>query len=287
MDAGTFDQELNRHLSWDGVALDRRAWNQLGSRLDALLSRLPQLEVASASRLKATKGEEIPTIIGLTAFQSPQPVEVMLKAPRRQVAVNDIGPTTSFAITPQMAKALSNRWRCRILMELTARPMSPSLFVEEIGGSMTNIARCFRQLKKWGYVEVIEEKRGGRHGGGIERIYRNTQRAFFDMKAWETLPLLVRNEVSWSFLSSYFDRITEALEEDTFDTQEDRHLSWTPILFDRNAWNEISNLLDEILEWLPHLEEESVRRAGSHVDQLIPTIVGLTSFRSPKYEARP
>ena len=30
VEAGTFDQELDRHLSWDAVALDRPAWTEAG-----------------------------------------------------------------------------------------------------------------------------------------------------------------------------------------------------------------------------------------------------------------
>lgn len=288
IEAGTFDQELNRHLSWDGIALDRLAWSQLAQRLDDVLDWLSILEEESAERLKEKAAEAIPTTVGLTSFRSPQSAEVMLKAPRRQGSSESIhSASPSFAIPPKMAKALSNKWRCRILMELTARPMSPSQFVEEIGGSISNISRCFRELAEWGYVEVIEERKGGRHGGGIERIYRNTKRAYFDTKTWETLPQLIRDEVSWSFLSSYFDRVAEAVEAGTFDAETDRHLSWKPVLIDRLAWDEISESLDNVLNWLPQLEAESIERTEKDINQLIPTIVGLASFRSPEPQEQP
>jgi DNA-binding transcriptional ArsR family regulator len=181
-----------------------------------------------------------------------------------------------------MVKALSNGWRCRILMELTARPLSPSQFVEEIGGSISHISRCFRELASWGYVEVIEERKGGRNGGGVEHIYRNTKRAFFDTDIWETLPRLVRTEVSGSFLSSYHDRVVEAVEAGTFDAETDRHLSWTPLVVEPSGWKQICAVLDEVLDWLPELESASLDRTGGDTDQLIPSIVGLTSFRSPR-----
>lgn len=279
--AGTFDQELNRHLSWDNVALDRIAWEELGGKLDTVLAWLPELNIDASSTLSLK--DDLPAIVGLTLFRSPQPVEVILAAPRRQeVPLSPGGESHPFGIPPKMAKALSNGWRCRILMELTARPMSPSQFVEEIGGSLSHIARCFRELASWDYVEVIEEKKGGRNGGGIERIYRNTRRAYFGDVSWETLPRLVRTEVSWSFLSSYRDRVVEAVEAETFDAESDRHLSWTPLLVERTAWDEISRVLDGILDWLPQLETDSLDRTGGDVDQLIPTVVGMTSFRSPR-----
>ncbi|HEX3042508.1 MAG TPA: winged helix-turn-helix domain-containing protein [Solirubrobacterales bacterium] len=281
VDAGTFDAEVDRHLSWDSLALDKEAWGRLGRRLDDVLEWLPELAVEASRRLDASGEEPIPTVVGLSAFRSPQSPVTMLQVTR----FHDQAPAPSdeefvFAFGPAMAKALSNNWRCRILLELTHRPLSPSQFVEEIGGSMTHIARCFRELAELGLVEVFEERPGGRHGGGVERIYRCLRRPYFDATTWETLPRLVREEMSQSFLGSYLDRVAEAMSNDTFDAEEDRHFSWKPVLLDRAAWREVSGRLDEILTGLPDLEQESVARTPE-LDSLIPTIVGLASFRSP------
>jgi DNA-binding transcriptional ArsR family regulator len=280
--AATFDAEIDRHLSWDGIALDRKAWLQLGQQLDDVLDWLPHLAVAAAERLEGTDGESIPTIAGLSAFRSPQAPSTMLQVSRfhrEPPAFSD--SKVDFAFGPAMAKALSNNWRCRILMELTHRPVSPSQFVEEIGGSMSNISRCFRELAELGLVEVFKERKGGRRGGGVERIYRCLRRPYFDAHSWETLPRIVREEMSQSFLNSYVDRVIEAIEADTFDADSDRHFSWKPVLLDRVAWREVGERLDEILFGLPMLERESIERTPD-LELLIPTIVGLASFRSPK-----
>jgi len=277
--AGTFDEDVDRHLSWDAVALDRLAWQQLGNRLDDVLAWLPEIAV---NRSPAAAGETVSAVVGLTSFRSAQPVDVLLKTSRRKEPLPaPEGDLRHIGIPPKLVKALSNGWRCRIVMELTARPMSPSQFVEEIGGSISHISRCFRELASWGYVEVIEERKGGRNGGGVERIYRNTRRAYFDTPAWETLPRLVRSEVSRSFLSSYHDRVVEAVEAGTFDAETDRHLSWTPLVVERSGWKQICAVLDEILDWLPGLESDSLTRTQRDLEHLIPVIVGLTSFRSP------
>lgn len=289
IEAGTFDDEIDRHLSWDGVVLDRIAWVQLVTRLDRVLEWLPDLEVDAAQRLAETAGEPIPATIGLAAFRSPQPVEVMLAAPRRDRVAPPQSPSAGspLTLTPKAARALSNRWRSRILMELNARPMSPSQFVSEIGGSMTHISRCFRQLAESGFIEIVEENKGGRHRGGVERVYRNTRRAYFDTEAWQTLPRFLRNEISKSFLASYLERITEAINAGTFDAETDRHLSWKTVVLDRTAWEEICTALDEILEWLPRLERESASRTERKLEELIPTTVGLASFRSPLRSRQP
>jgi DNA-binding transcriptional regulator GbsR (MarR family) len=278
VESGTFDAEVDRHVSWDGIALDRPAWLELGQRLDEVLEWLPELAVEADRRLQDPDGERIPTVVGLSAFRSPQSPTTMLLASRRHQPPPEDNPEIAFG--PQMAKALSNVWRSRILFELSSRPLSPSQFVEEIGGSMTHVSRCFRELAEWGLVEIIEERKGGRRGGGIERIYRGLRRPFLDTKSWASLPLLVRQEMSRSFLDAYMERVTEAIDAGTFDTEEDRHFSWKPILLDRPAWSELAQELDEVLGWLPSLESESLQRTEDP-EELIPTVVGLASFRMP------
>jgi hypothetical protein len=277
--AGTFDQEVDRHLSWDVVTLDRSAWRELGERLDLLLGSLAQYELEAGKRLAEEKdGEQIPTTVGLAAFRSPgtpSPRQGARSRPGAGVAE----PGTHYALGPKLAKALSNQWRCRILMEVSMRPQSPSQFVEAVGGSMTHVSRCFRELAKWGYLEVLEERTGGRRGG-VERIYKSTHRPYFDSPTWRGLPQIVREEVSPWFLRTYFDRVTEALEAGTFDADLDRHLSWKPVVIDREAWTSISADLDEVLSWLPELEEQSLARAEEG-EELIPATVGMASFRSP------
>jgi DNA-binding transcriptional regulator GbsR (MarR family) len=279
---GTFDQELDRHLSWDAVALDNAAWTEVGERLDALLDSLAEHEIASNCRLRETESEAIPATVGLAAFRSPERASLLLRGTgrrRTRASVAEEGEFP-FAISPKLAKALSNRWRSRIFAEVSVRPMSPSEFVEEIGGSMTHVARCFRELAKWGFIEVIEERKGGRRGGGVERIYRSSQRPHFDAPTWGAFPLVVRCEISRFFLANYFGRIADAIKAGTFDADTDRHLSWKPIVIDRQAWTAISESLDEILGWLPDLETQSLERTDD-LESLIPTTVGLASFRSP------
>lgn len=280
-EAGTFDLEIDRHLSWDVAALDRVAWQSLGRRLDAVLSDLAVHELESAKRLTESDDELIPTTVSLAAFRSPESPQGLMYGAHRQQGAPNLGESDAlFAIGPKLAKALSNHWRCKIIAEVGLRPLSPSQFVEEFGGSMTNISRCFRELARWGFLEVFEERKGGRRGGGVERIYRGTWRAYFDAPSWEALPLIVRSEISTYFLDTFFERVNEAISAGTFDADLDRHLSWKPVRVDRAAWNAIGRSLDEVLAWIPELENESLQRVDD-VEELTATTIGLSAFRSP------
>lgn len=279
LQTGSFDAEPDRHLSWDAIALDGTAWNQLGERLDEILASVIAHEAARAARSELASGEPIPTIVSLAAFRSPEAPSSLLQGAYRQLPTDPTDPGGIDPIGPELAKALSNRWRCQIVSEVGIRPLSPSQFVEEIGGSMTHISRCFRELAEWGFLEVFEERNGGRRGGGVERIYRSTRRPYFDTPTWETLPQVVRAGISQFVLTTYFARVNEAIEADTFDAEVDRHLSWTHVVIDRAAWKEIGRALDAVLAWLPDLETQSLERTED-VEDLIPTTVGLSAFRS-------
>jgi hypothetical protein len=279
--AGTFDAELDRHLSWDEAPLDRVAWGQLLARLDETLYWLPDLAVEAAQRMAETGAEPIPTTIGLAAFRAATEAGPQ-RAPRKRGDAVGAPDASPFTISPEMAVAVANKWRSRILMELRVRPLSPTQFVKEVGGGRRHISRCFRQLAEWDYIEVVETRSGGRRRGGKERFYRLKHRAHFDTQAWEELPGFLRDEFSVSILQSYFARVAEAIEAGTFDAEVDRHLSWDGVALDRIAWTELIARLDQILYWLPTLEEEAAERMAETGEEPIPTVVGLAGFRSPK-----
>jgi predicted transcriptional regulator len=283
VEGGTFDSEVDRHLSWDGVWLDRIGWKQLGACLNQVLDWLPELGAEAAGRMSDTREEPILTTVGLAAFRSPQ------ISPRRAQSPSDQPPeaTPPFVISAKMAKALTNKWRSRILAELSVRPLSPSQFVKQIGGDLSNISRYFHQLVDWGYIELVEVRRGGHRRGGTEHIYRKSQGTHIDTPTWERLPLFLREEFSGSNLESYIARISEAVEAGTFDAEIDRHLSWDGISLDRLAWKQVMARLDEILSWLPELEAEAAARMAETAEEPIPTTVGLTAFRSPASAKRP
>lgn len=189
----------------------------------------------------------------------------------------------SALISAKLAKALANPVRGRIMMELSVRPLSPSQFQAIAGGSLGNIARYFRQLEEWDYVEVIEHRRGGHRRGGVEHIYRRTQPTLLRTNAWEQLPIFLREDISMNMVASYIARLTEAIEAETFDSDTDRHFSWDKPTLDRRAWEELNAHLDEVLDWLPELARESAERMKESGEDPIPTTVGLAAFRSPTH----
>jgi len=282
--AGTFDAEADRHLSWRSLPLDRQAWSEYVSRLDAVLEWINVLETESAERAAAADVDSIPVTAALLAFRSPlRPSPGFAERARAQDPSPDIPAGPAFLMKPQLAKALANPWRNRILIELHQRPMSPNRFFEQFGGpDLATIARYFRQLRKWGYIEVSEELRGGGRRGAVEKIYRAIRRAYFDTASWQNLPRQLRRECSGAVLDALIARIEQAVDTETFDAETDRHLSWKAVRLDRQAWSECAAMLDEVLAWITQLEAEATARIGAGAGEAIPATVALMSFRSPE-----
>ena len=173
-------------------------------------------------------------------------------------------------ISAKLAKALANPWRNRILIELHLRPMSPKQFAEEFGGNLEVIARYFRELKDWDFIEVAAERRGGKRRGAVEKVYRAIQRVYFDTATWERLPRHLRAECSGAILEGLILRITHAVEAETFDAEKDRHLFWKALPLDHQAWTEYVTRLDELLAWIGELEAESAERIAKAEAEAIP-----------------
>jgi hypothetical protein len=209
MEAGALDDELDRHVSWDEVVLDRVARAELSERIEAAFASFRRRQDEAGDR---QSGEPIRTTVHLAAFRSTRSPELLLRTPERRHPPAGPSPDDApLVIRPESAMALSNRWRSRILLETSSRPISPAEFVEEFGGEASYVARCFRELASWGFIEVVEHHRGSRQGAGGERLYRSLQRGYIGTPTWERLPRFLRSEISHAHLSSYLEQVSSAL----------------------------------------------------------------------------
>ncbi|HET7454278.1 MAG TPA: winged helix-turn-helix domain-containing protein [Solirubrobacterales bacterium] len=278
-DQGTLDRDLDRHLSYDEILLDSVGWGEVAARQSELLEWLPELEREVAERAGEENHEPIPAIVGLSLFRAGYPAARILRT-----SLEEYPPALSrgnrFQLCPTMTKALSNPWRSRILAEMTTRPMSPSQFAEEVGGDASYIARCFRELAEWELIELVEERAGGRRGGGVERIYRNVQRMFIDAETWQRLPPFFRTEVSASLIRNYVRRIEEAIGAGTFDTDPDRVCAWKRVVLDRRGWRDLARQMDAAMFRAPEVGRESVARTAGNPDRLVPAVIGMAAFRA-------
>jgi hypothetical protein len=83
-------------------------------------------------------------------------------------------------------------------------------------------------------------------------------------------------------LRSMFEDIEEAVKSGTMDDAEDRHLSRTPMVVDRQGWEEVSKLLSETLDRVFKIQAESSERLSGTGGESIHSKVEMLHFRSPE-----
>jgi hypothetical protein len=281
LEVGTFDDRGHRSSSFS--RLDRQAWNGLVGHLDEVLYWLSDLEADAAPRLAQAGEDGLPTTVSLLCFRSSTtPVQDSQSSPPSPSTPRIGPPGPHFLMSPQTAKALSEPWRNRILVELHARPMSPKQFADEFGGpELGTTARYFRQLRDWGHLEVLE-RRPSRSGRSVsETIYRAVRRESLYLGPWESLPSEVKSRGPGPFVGALLDQIHQAVAAGTMDADTDRHLSWKALLLDRQAYRDCRSRLVKTQAWVKQLEAESANRQEAENAQWIPTTVALMAFRSP------
>jgi hypothetical protein len=71
MDAGTFDANPERHLSWSSLLLDELGWKQVVATVDSIFESLFEMKGAAETGLAAKDEKPIPTTVALAVFESP------------------------------------------------------------------------------------------------------------------------------------------------------------------------------------------------------------------------
>lgn len=182
------------------------------------------------------------------------------------------------------AKALANPLRMTILGELKRRQMSVKGFERAFPKySYQQIYGQFRELKKLGYIELVETSgRGGKRRGADELFYRATELAWFDQLDWASLSPSEREEGTGETLTNFVARLQEAGAAGTIDKRIDRHISWTDERFDKQAWDETIEDLKCLVNKVPERAAEAAVRLRESGGEEIRVTVGLACFESPE-----
>lgn len=188
----------------------------------------------------------------------------------------------------RMARVLVAPLRIKIMVALSARPMSPRMYQQEHGGGeLSRIDDNFKALKRFGWIELVGTRTGGERRGATEHIYRVKQLPILDSDVWPALPKAMQEMVSWRVFETLTTLIKEAFEAGTIDAREDRHLSSTSGLVDLLGWKRIIERVDGEFEFFLEERKRSAGRLGESGEQPIPMTVSLAAFESPGHRFKP
>jgi predicted ArsR family transcriptional regulator len=181
-----------------------------------------------------------------------------------------------------VAKAFAHPLRVQILIILNEKVASPNMLAQQLDQSLNLVAYHVRVLEKYDCIELVDTKQ---RRGATEHFYRATRRQFLTDSEWSRLPKSLRPGLSGAMLKSGFDDIEEALDKNTFDELEDRHLSRTPMVVDRKGWEDAAALLAETLDRLIEIQTEANKRLGDSGEEGFHSKALIFHFKSPKPDA--
>jgi DNA-binding transcriptional ArsR family regulator len=182
-----------------------------------------------------------------------------------------------------VAKAFAHPLRVQILIILNERVASPNLLAQELDQSLNLVAYHVRVLEKYDCIELVDTKQ---RRGATEHFYRATRRQFLSDAEWSRLPQTLRPGLSGAMLKAAFSDIEEAVRKGTMDELDDRHLSRTPMVVDKQGWGEVATLLVETLDRVLEIQAESSARLATSDESGMLSKVEIMHFKSPEPEAQ-
>jgi predicted ArsR family transcriptional regulator len=179
-----------------------------------------------------------------------------------------------------VAKAFAHPLRVQILIILNEKVASPNMLAQQLDQSLNLVAYHVRVLEKYDCIELVDTKQ---RRGATEHFYRATRRQFLTDSEWSRLPKSLRPGLSGAMLKTAFDDVEEALDKNTFDELEDRHLSRTPMVVDRKGWEDAAEVLAETLDRLIEIQGEATARLGENGEEGLHSKVLILHFKSPDH----
>jgi DNA-binding transcriptional ArsR family regulator len=181
-------------------------------------------------------------------------------------------------VDPRIAKALSHPMRARILMILNERVASPNEIADSIDERLPNVSYHVRALLELGTIELVDT---AQRRGAIEHYYRAIVRPFFSDKDWKRLPRSGRQAISDSILQILWDDVSESIKSGTFEARDDRHLTHKRMVLDEQGWEEMAQLLNDVLTQAEKIESGSTARMKKADDGAgISTTLAMMHFES-------
>jgi hypothetical protein len=177
-----------------------------------------------------------------------------------------------------VAKAFAHPLRVQILIILNERVASPNLLSQELEQSLNLVAYHVRVLEKYDCIELVDTKQ---RRGATEHFYRATRRQFLNDSEWARMPESLRPGLAGAMLKSVFDDIEDASKAGTLDEVEDLHLSRTPMVVDKQGWDDISAVLKTTLDRVLEIQAEASERLAEGDEAGILSKVHMLHFKSP------
>lgn len=184
-------------------------------------------------------------------------------------------------VDPRLAKAIAHPLRVEILVEVQKAPMSPTEYADRFGCPLSTVAYHFRQLAKLDCLVIADTQQ---RRGATEHFYALSKRALFDEEGFAALPGPLRGGFDASIFATFMDQGQQALEADTIDSQDNKHLTWQTLRLDKEGFDNLMDRLMEVFEAAGVEQLASETRLEKSGETPLYTTLGMFGFEAPAPE---
>jgi DNA-binding transcriptional ArsR family regulator len=157
---------------------------------------------------------------------------------------------------PALVQALAHPLRFRMLSILQEREASPKELAAEFDIPLANVAYHIQVLRKLKLIKLVKKTP---RRGAVEHHYRADYGAHIDNEAWSQTPDAVKKGMVGAALAEVGRDVTDAAAIGGFE-HFDAHLSRSKFVLDQEAWEELGEMLQAVLERGDELQVESAKR---------------------------
>jgi DNA-binding transcriptional ArsR family regulator len=193
------------------------------------------------------------------------------------------GAKSKRGVNQALVKSLAHELRAEILAILNERMASPNELAKELDEGLSQVSYHVKVLKDYGVIRLVKTEP---RRGAVEHYYRATSRAFLTDRDWHELPASVRVGMSADLFQAIVDDVVASMEGETFDGREDRHLSWTPLMLDEQAWTSLQALLADTLKKAMKLNDEAGKRLAKSGEEAISASISMMAYEVPDTAAK-
>jgi DNA-binding transcriptional ArsR family regulator len=157
---------------------------------------------------------------------------------------------------PALVQAFAHPLRTRMLSILQEREASPKELSAEFGIPLANVAYHIQVLRKLKLIKLVKKTP---RRGAVEHHYRADSGAHIDNEVWSATPPVIKRSMVGALLGEIGNDATTAAGTGGFD-HADAVLARAKYVLDKEAWEELSAMLANVLDRAYELEKEAEKR---------------------------
>jgi len=155
--------------------------------------------------------------------------------------------------------AMQNELRTQIVVLLNERVASRPEICKELGASVSRVRHEVNVLLRLDppMVEMVGEKPVR---GTVEKFFRACGQARIDGEEWAAIPEAIKGGMRGTLLNMIVEDAVAAVASGAFDSLENAHLSWSPMILDEQGWIDAMKVLEKALKQLEKVKQNSKER---------------------------